>query len=108
MYHYIHCSKDAARGGRLFGDTTAIREELMQVRSELAEAEGHLRECEERKDELMLLLTADVTPEIVEALAEIIEECEERKDAIRAILERVEALADELNETLWWLRRTSA
>ena len=46
--------------------------------------------------------------ELCEALAEIVGECEEERDSVRAILERVEALADELRETLWWLRRTSA
>lgn len=108
MYHYTHYTEDAARGGALWRDTAVIREELTELRRELAEAQTHLKECEERKEELVLLLTADTTPELCEALAEIVGECEEERDSVRAILERVEALADELRETLWWLRRTSA
>lgn len=108
MYHYTHFSEDAARCGTLRRDVSVIREELAAVKQELSEAQAHMKECEERKEELMLLMTRDVNPEIVEALAEIIGECEEERDGIRAILERVEALSDELSETLWWLRRTSA
>lgn len=108
MYHYTHYSEDAARSGTLRRDTDVIRDELAEVRRELAEAEAHLKECEDRKEELVLLLTADTTPELCETLAEIVAECEEVRDSIGAIFERVEALAEELSETLWWLRRTSA
>ena len=108
MYHYTHFAEDAARGGTLWRDTAVIREELTELRRKLSEAEAHIRECEERKEELVLLLTADVSPAIVEALEDVVLECEEERDAMRALLESAEALTDELNETLWWLRRTGA
>ena len=108
MYHYTHYTEDAVGCGTLWRDTAVIREELAELRGELAKAQTHLKECEERKEEIVLLLTADATPALCEALEEIVGECEEEKDGVRAILERVEALADELRETLWWLRRTSA
>ena len=108
MYHYIHYSDDAARGGRLWRDAAVIREELGELQAELSRAECHMKEREERKDELLLLLTADASPEMADALADVVAECEEERDAMRALLERAEALSDELSEALWWLRRTCA
>ena len=108
MYHYIHHSADAMRGGTLRCDVTIIREELLELRRELSEAEAHLKECEERKEELILLLTADTDAELIAELADIVAECEEEKEGIAAILDRVEALSEELSESLWWLRRTTA
>lgn len=107
-YQYTHLGEDAARGGRLWRDTAVIREELAALKRELAEAETHIAECEERKEELILLLTADTAPEIVEAIEDIVLECEEERDAMRALLDTAEALTDELHETLWWLRHTCA
>ena len=108
MFHYTHIGEDAARGGTLWRDTGVIREELAELKKELSGIEAHIKECEERKEELVLFLTADATPEIVEALADIVAECEEERDAMRALLESAEALTEELHETLWWLRHTSA
>ena len=108
MYYYTHCSEDAARAGRLWRDATVIREELSELKSALAASAAHMKECEERKDELFLLLTADSTPEILDALSDVVAECEEERDAMRELLERAEALSDELGEALWWLRRTCA
>ena len=107
-YHYTHLGEDAARGGRLWRDTAVIREELAALKKELSEVEAHIKECEERKEELVLLLTADTTPEIIDAIEDIVLECEEERDAMRALLETAEALTEELHETLWWLRRTCA
>ena len=108
MYHYTHYTEDAMRGGTLRCDVAIIRDELCELRRELSEAETHLKECEERKEELVLLLTADTTPELTAELADIVADCEEQKEGVSAILERVEALSEELSETLWWLRRTTA
>ena len=108
MYHYIHHSADAMHGGTLRCDVTIIRDELKELRRELSEAEAHLKECEERKEELVLLLTADTDAELIAELADIVAECEEQKESIAAILDRVEALSEELSESLWWLRRTTA
>ena len=85
-----------------------IREELAALKAELSGIEAHVKECEERKEELVSLLTADASPEIVDAIGDIVAECEEERDAMRALLETAEALTDELHETLWWLRRTCA
>jgi predicted nucleic acid-binding Zn-ribbon protein len=108
MYHYIHHSADAMHGGTLHCDVAIIREELLELRRELSEAEAHLKECEERKEELVLLLTADTDTELIAELADIVAECEEEKESVAAILDRVEALSEELSESLWWLHRTTA
>ena len=108
MYQYTHYSEDAARGGRLWRDAAVIREELSELKNALAVSAAHMQECEERKDELILLLTADSTPEMLDALSDVVAECEEERDAMRELLERAETLSDELSEALWWLRRTCA
>ena len=108
MYHYTHYTEDPLRGGTLRCDVSIIREELLELRRELGEAEAHLKECEERKEELVLLLTADTDVELISELAEIVADCEAEKEGVAAILDRVEALSEELSESLWWLRRTTA
>ena len=107
MYHYIHRTEDPMRGGALRCDVSILREELRDLRRELCEAEAHLKECEERKEELVLLLTADTDTELISELADIVAECEEEKEGVAAILDRVEALSEELSESLWWLRHTT-
>jgi nicotinate-nucleotide pyrophosphorylase len=50
----------------------------------------------------------EVEVETLEQLDEALADCEEIKETMEGLWERVDMLAEELSETLWWLRGTCA
>ena len=110
MYHYISYDEAGLLGGALLRDPAVIREELSALRTALREAEARMAEAEARREELLPLLAAasECPPEVPERLDDVLADCEEIKETMEGLWERVDMLAEELSETLWWLRGTCA
>ena len=110
MYRYISYGSDGLLGDVMHRTPDAIREELASLRSALGEAEERMKEAEARREELLPILAAegDCDPEALERLDDALADCEEIKEAMEGLWERVDMLAEELSETLWWLRGTCA
>ena len=85
-------------------------EELASLREALGEAEVSMKEAEARREELLPLLAAEgeCDPEALLRLDDALADCEEIKETMEGLWERVDMLAEELSETLWWLRGTCA
>ena len=103
MYQYISYGSDGLLGDILHRDPATIREELAALREALGEAEA-------RREELLPLLAAEgeCDPEALLRLDDALADCEEIKETMEGLWERVDMLAEELSETLWWLRGTCA
>lgn len=110
MYRYISHGDAELPSGILHRDPATIREELSAIREALFEAEKRMKEAEARREELLPLLAAEdeCPPEAIEQLDEALADCEEIKETMEGLWERVDMLAEELSETLWWLRGTCA
>ena len=110
MYQYISYGSDGLLGDILHRDPATIREELAALREALGEAEASMKEAEARREELLPLLAAEgeCDPEALLRLDDALADCEEIKETMEGLWERVDMLAEELSETLWWLRGTCA
>ena len=106
MYHYI--PYHAGGGGRLLRAPADIREELGEIRGLLRETEQKIEETEGRRAALTALLggAREASPHLV-ALSEVVEESERLKRRMEGLWERTDALGEELSDTLLLLRGCS-
>lgn len=108
MYHYIPYGQEHA-GGVLFRAPLEIREELLAVRELLKTVETRMDDAEERKEELILSLEASPNDrELILSLEALLDEGEELKAQFEALLERTDALREELSDAVFLLTGSHA
>ncbi len=90
-------------------EAAEIAEELSALRTHVAAAEEKMKLLEARKEDLILALSESESyrdGEKLHALAAVCEECESLRLSLLALSEQAEALNEELEDALWWIRGT--
>ena len=94
----------------LWREPDEIREEIDLVRELLRATQGSLGESERRREELLLALSDEgyEDHERIRELEMLCEECDEIKATLESLWERVDTLAEELEDARYFLRGGAA
>ena len=106
MYHYLRGSREYPCREVPSRDPQEIRDEIGRIRRLLETTEALVKETEERREHLLLAMEEGKSEERdgIAALLETVRECEGAKDRLEALWDYAEVLAEELRDTLYFLR----
>ncbi len=103
----LHYSTDPNGCPCLWREPKEIKEELCELRDLLRQASAHMALLESKKEELLLTLSEEEDykdGEKIRLLESLCEECEEQKATLMSLSESMDALNDELRDSIWFMR----
>ncbi len=106
MYHYLRGSREYPCREVPSREPSEIRDEMDMIRALLRSTQATMKEAEVRRENLLLAMEDDgyEDRERLRALEATLADCESTKDALEALWDRADALAEELEDVLYFLR----
>lgn len=104
MLHYVTTNDGSPC---LWREPEDIQEEIEALHLTLREQRDRMQRAEEAKEALLLSLSEQEDyrdGEKVRLLSDLCEECEETRHELQLLRDRMDALSEELDEALWWMK----
>ncbi len=106
MYHYLCGSREYPLREVPDREPSEIREEMDMIRALLRSTQASLQEAEARRENLLLAMEDEgyEDRERLRELEETLANCESTKETLEALWDRADALSEELEDVLYFLR----